>query len=47
MKNITLLFVLFSSIFSYSQDTIFINYKGDTISDKGLSKFKKNRQQKK
>ena len=47
MKNITLLFVLFSSIFSYSQDTIFINYKGDTISDKGLSKFKKKQTTKK
>ncbi len=47
MKKITLLFVLFSSIFSYSQDTIFINHRGDTISGKDLSKFEKKRTTKK
>ncbi len=47
MKKIALLFVLFSSIFSYSQDTIFINHRGDTISDKDLSKFEKKRTTKK
>ncbi len=47
MKKITLLFVLFSSIFSYSQDTIFINHRGDTISGKDLSKLEKKRTTKK
>ena len=47
MKKITFLFVLFSSIFSYSQDTIFINHRGDTISGKDLSKFEKKRTTKK
>ncbi|MGE8425771.1 MAG: hypothetical protein ACN6PI_23240, partial [Sphingobacterium siyangense] len=47
MKKITLLFVLFSSIFSYSQDTIFINHRGDTISSKDLSKFEKKQATKK
>ncbi|MDM1060978.1 hypothetical protein HXZ62_00140 [Empedobacter falsenii] len=47
MKKITLLFVLFSSIFSYSQDTIFINHRGDTISGKDLSKFEKKQATKK
>ncbi|MDH2205431.1 MULTISPECIES: hypothetical protein [Empedobacter] len=47
MKKITFLFVLFSSIFSYSQDTIFINHRGDTISGKDLSKLEKKRTTKK
>ncbi|MDM1550285.1 hypothetical protein [Empedobacter falsenii] len=47
MKKTTLLFVLFSSIFSYSQDTIFINHRGDTISGKDLSKLEKKRTTKK
>ena len=47
MKKITFLFLLFSSIFSYSQDTIFINHRGDTISGKDLSKLEKKRTTKK
>ncbi len=39
--------MLFSSIFSYSQDTIFINHRGDTISGKDLSKLEKKRTTKK
>ena len=47
MKEIALIFVLFSSIFSYSQDTIFIDHRGDTISGKDLSKFEKKKTTKK
>ncbi len=47
MKEIALIFVLFSSIFSYSQDTIFIDHRGDTISGKDFSKFEKKKATKK
>lgn len=47
MKKYSLIYFLFTLTFAYSQDTIYINQKGDTILGKDLSKFKKKRTTKK
>lgn len=47
MKKYSLIYFLFTLTFAYSQDTIYINQKGDTILGKDLSKFEKKQATKK
>ena len=47
MKNIAFIILLFCTVFTYSQDTIYINNEGDTVLSKDLKKFEKQQATKK